>query len=84
MTDHRTGHLHPLFSSGKALPHRRGPGRSTIGRVDWMGRMHPRDSQREPGSPQGVCVHAKPNRDYDHPQSTQQVVCLPDSPGLSC
>lgn len=36
---------------------------------------------------QGVCVHAKPNRDCDCPPSTQQVVRLPDSPaqpGLSC
>lgn len=35
----------------------------------------------------GVCVHAKPNRDYDCPHSTQQVVRLPGSPGpvvLNC
>lgn len=48
------------------------------------GWMRPRDSQRQPGSPQGMCVHAKPNRDCVRPQSTQQVVRLPDSPGLSC
>lgn len=57
---------------------------------DWMGAggwMRPRDSQRQPGSPQGVCVHAKPNRDCAHPLSTQQVVRLPGSPGpvvLNC
>lgn len=65
-------------------------GRSTIGWVRRM--MRPRDSQHQPGSPQGVCVHAKPNRDCDRPQSAQQVVPSarltqprPSSPGqLAC
>lgn len=90
VTEHRTGPPAPTLDPKRALCHRRGLADLRLDGPDGQtgltgcdGWAHPRDSQRLPGSPQGSCVHAKPNRDYDRPQSTQQAVRLPGSPGLS-